>query len=82
MILDIYILYWDEFKLEWGHTVTWKCSFAEFELIFLIRNQFVQTFRWPPWALDQSRGPQVAINDSLWVRMTHRNFTEALGMLM
>ena len=81
-ILDFYILYLDQFKLKRGYTVTWKCSFAEFELTFLIRNCFVQiTLGWPPWPLDQSWGPRVAINNFLWVGMTHKNYSEGLGML-
>jgi len=82
MILDFSILYLDQFKLKQGYTVTQKCSFVEFELTFLIGNHFVQiTLRWPPWPLDQSWGPQVAVNNFLWVRTTHRNFTETLRML-
>jgi hypothetical protein len=38
MILDFYILYLDQFKLEQGHRIT---RFAEFELTFLIGNHFV-----------------------------------------
>ena len=58
----------------------WKlCGVSNYllNLEVLCSNTFAQ----PPWPLAQAWRSQVAKNIFLWVELTHKNFTETLGIL-